>query len=133
MPDICLQHELGLLLVDGRVTFASSHDAARMDDPAVRAERAKINLIHDAPFDRELPRRPVSVIAILRDGTSRTFEAEAVRGTFGNPMSAAEIEVKALDLLAPVIGEKGSQALYREVMSLDKSPNLRAVSALLAT
>lgn len=34
IPDICLQHVLAVALLDGRVTFASLHDNARMADPA---------------------------------------------------------------------------------------------------
>ena len=33
MPDVCLQHLVALALVDGDITFASSHDVARMQDP----------------------------------------------------------------------------------------------------
>ena len=36
MPDICLQHLVAVLLLDGTLTFASSHEVKRMADPKVR-------------------------------------------------------------------------------------------------
>ena len=39
IPDIRLQHLLALTLADGRLTFASAHDYARMVDPKVLAVR----------------------------------------------------------------------------------------------
>ena len=35
MPDICVEHQLALMLADGRLTFRSSHDFQRMRDPRV--------------------------------------------------------------------------------------------------
>jgi 2-methylcitrate dehydratase PrpD len=40
LPDICLQHMIAVMLVDGTVTFVSAHDKARMDDSIVLKERA---------------------------------------------------------------------------------------------
>jgi 2-methylcitrate dehydratase PrpD len=45
MPDICLQHLVAIMLLDGAVTFASSHDHARMRDPEVLAVRKRVELI----------------------------------------------------------------------------------------
>jgi hypothetical protein len=40
MPEICLQHLVAVMLVDGRMDFHAAHDRQRMDDLAVRAARA---------------------------------------------------------------------------------------------
>jgi 2-methylcitrate dehydratase PrpD len=37
MPDICMQHMCAVMLLDGTVTFKSSHDDKRMSDPKVLA------------------------------------------------------------------------------------------------
>src|SRR5204862_3609765 len=42
MPDICIQHMLAVMLIDGMVTFRSAHDKPRMQDPAVLRQRAKV-------------------------------------------------------------------------------------------
>ena len=33
MPDICMQHLCAVMLLDGTVSFKSSHDEKRMRDP----------------------------------------------------------------------------------------------------
>lgn len=55
MPDINLQHLLALLAVDGTLTFASSHDGERMNDPAVAEVRNKVALIPDSGLPRRRP------------------------------------------------------------------------------
>ena len=35
MPDICMQHMCAVMLIDGKVTFASAHDEKRMRDREV--------------------------------------------------------------------------------------------------
>ncbi|MCH8918701.1 MAG: MmgE/PrpD family protein, partial [Proteobacteria bacterium] len=64
MPDICLQHLLALLLIDGGLSFDNTHDYARMDDPELRALRGKITLVADAA----LPRRAGTLAVERRDG-----------------------------------------------------------------
>jgi 2-methylcitrate dehydratase PrpD len=48
MPDICLQHLVAVLLLDGALTFASSHDLGWMRNAAVLALRRKITLVGSA-------------------------------------------------------------------------------------
>ena len=54
MPDICLQHMCAIMLIDGKVTFASSHDEKRMRDRKVLALRNRIELQR---FDQRVSRR----------------------------------------------------------------------------
>ena len=125
MPDVCLQHILGVMLVDGALSFAAGHDAARMSDPAVLRERAKVGIVRDRSFDLELPRRPVSIVAVLKSGERRAYEARAVRGTFDNPMEAGEVEAKAASL------DRGSRFLARNARgaSATSSPGSRRGAA----
>ncbi len=59
MPDICMQHMCAVMLVDGKVTFQSSHDQKRMRDRAVLALRRRIELRGDDGADGSVaePRR----------------------------------------------------------------------------
>ena len=41
MPDICMQHLCAVMLLDGTVSFKSSHDQKRMRDPRVRRFRPR--------------------------------------------------------------------------------------------
>src|SRR5438132_1623933 len=47
MPDICLQHLVAVMLLDKTVSFRAAHDKARMQDPSVLRERAKVQLVPD--------------------------------------------------------------------------------------
>src|SRR3546814_2113336 len=50
MPDVCLQHLLALTLVDGDLTFASSHDHARMRSEEHTSELQSLMRISYAVF-----------------------------------------------------------------------------------
>jgi len=127
MPDICIQHMVAIMLIDGTVTFASSHDDGRMDDPAVRALRQRIDLIGEP--NRE--RRTTLVEIALRDGTVLTETQDAVRGTPDNPMTREEVETKAHDLMAPILGEARSRELVTRIRELEAEDNVRALRPLL--
>ncbi len=127
MPDICIQHMVAIMLIDGTVTFASSHDDGRMDDPAVRALRQRIDLIGEP--NRE--RRTTLVEIALRDGTVLTETQDAVRGTPDNPMTRDEVETKAHDLMAPILGEARSRELVTRIRDLEAEDDVQALRPLL--
>jgi 2-methylcitrate dehydratase PrpD len=127
MPDICIQHMVAIMLLDGTVSFASSHDEARMDDPTVKAMRDRIELI--AQSDRE--RRTAEVEIRLADGQSLKETEDAVRGTPDNPMERAEVDRKAHDLMAPILGADRSRSLIDQVWSIEALENARALQQLL--
>ncbi|HUQ53506.1 MAG TPA: MmgE/PrpD family protein, partial [Gammaproteobacteria bacterium] len=104
IPDICLQHMVAVMLLDGTASFAAAHDAARMQDAAVLRERAKVRYVPDAQLAALLPARVAVVEVALRDGTRINERVEAVRGTVRNPMSREEVVAKARDLVEPVFG-----------------------------
>src|SRR5206468_11075038 len=52
MPDICLQHLVAVMLLDKTVSFRAAHDKARMEDPSVLHERAKVQLIPDEELEK---------------------------------------------------------------------------------
>src|SRR6185503_5640133 len=51
IPDISLQHLMAVMLVDKTVSFKSAHDLARMKDPAVLKQRAKVQLVRDTELE----------------------------------------------------------------------------------
>lgn len=127
MPNVNVHHLAALMIVDGTVTFATAHDASRVDDPAVRAMRARIELRPDP----ELPRRHPVVILKTRDGKTREHATAAVRGTPDNPMSRSEVEQKARDLLAPILGGERTDALVAAIRDLEKIENVFELRAWL--
>ena len=131
MPDINLQHMLALLLVDGAVTFANSHDTARMADPRVAAVRDRIELAPSAELTEARPRRQGIVEVETADGAVLSHRTYAVRGTSDNPMPQEEVTAKAQDLLASVLGTDRSDQLIEAVWALDEISDVRELRPLL--
>jgi 2-methylcitrate dehydratase PrpD len=131
MPDISLQHLIAVMLLDKTVTFRAAHDKARMQDPAILRERAKVQLIGDEELEKLIPVRVAIVEVTLNDGTKFTERVEAVRGTPENPMSRDEVIIKARDLIAPVLGAAKCETLIQRVLELEKVKNIRELRPIL--
>ncbi|MGE0651224.1 MAG: MmgE/PrpD family protein [Alphaproteobacteria bacterium] len=126
MPDICLQHLMAILMLDGGLTFASTHDYARMADPAVRDLRGRICL----EATPSLPRRAGAVeLASAKTGAIR-HETAHVRGTAANPMTESEVAAKARDLIAPVLGPRRAARLIDRVLALETVADVRELRPL---
>jgi 2-methylcitrate dehydratase PrpD len=131
IPDICVQHMVAVALLDKTVTFASAHDRARLKDPAVLRERAKITLIPDDQLENLMPLRVAILELTLRDGTQLRQRVDNVRGTPENPMTREEVLAKSRDLITPVLGERKCTELIAKVMSLETVRDIRAFRPLL--
>jgi 2-methylcitrate dehydratase PrpD len=130
VPNLCVQHLLAVLLRDGGLGFGAAHDRARMRDPAILALRERIRLVPDAALTRALPPRQAIVELETPDGRRLTQRTRAVRGTPDNPMARAEVEAKALDLLAPVLGAKRARALTSAILGIERLASVRALRPL---
>jgi 2-methylcitrate dehydratase PrpD len=119
MPDVNVQHLVAMLLVDGGLTFDSVHDHARMDDPAVLAVRRKIDLVPSEDLMTARPRRQAIVEIDLQDGRRLSHRTRAVRGTADNPMTQGEVEAKALDLMAAVLGSDRAKKLVEACRTIE--------------
>ena len=119
IPDICLQHMLAVMLVDGTATFKSAHDAARMKDPAILQQRAKVQLVPDAELERLMPQRVGIVELALADGRTVSERVGNVKGTAENPMTREEVTAKARDLMTPVIGPAKFERVLKQVFGLE--------------
>ncbi len=128
MSNVNVHHLTALMIVDGTVTFASAHDSSRLEDPAVQAVCARIELRPDPA----LPRRHPVVILKTRDGNTREHATRAVRGTPDNPMSRDEVEHKARELMSPILGSERTTALIAAVWELENVGNVSELRAWLS-
>jgi 2-methylcitrate dehydratase PrpD len=119
IPDLCLQHLVALMIVDRGAGFASVHDVARMSDPRVLAVRKLVELVPSQELQTAVPARQSIVQIETLDGRTLSHRTYVVRGTSGNPMDAGEVEAKALDLMAPVLGMARANQLIAIVRGLD--------------
>jgi 2-methylcitrate dehydratase PrpD len=131
MPDICMQHMCAIMVIDGKVTFASSHDEKRMRDRKVLALRSHIELRGDEALSAAMPSRQGIVEISLRDGRNLRHHTSAVRGTAENPMTRAEVDEKSYDLMAPVLSKARARKLCDAVWKLEKVRDLRSLRSLL--
>jgi 2-methylcitrate dehydratase PrpD len=128
MPDVNLQHQLSLMLTDGKVTFASAHDHARMDDPALRRLRARIRVV-SRPDAKEGGQAHLTVR--LTDGRRLEQHTPHVRGTPGNPMTTEEVVAKARDLILPVLGPGPGETLIQSLLAIESLESVAALRQLL--
>jgi len=130
MPDICLQHLLAVMLIDGTVTFKSAHDFTRMRDPAALRLRSKIEAVGD-PALTDIERRWRCVMEIrLKDGRVLHGQTMAAKGSYENPLTRVEEEEKALDLIAPILGKQRSRDLLAALWKLDTIKDVRVLRKL---
>jgi 2-methylcitrate dehydratase PrpD len=131
IPDICLQHLVAMMIVDGGVTFNSIHDAARMSDPKVLAVRKLVEAVPNQELVTAVPARQAIVKIETADGRTLSHRTYEVRGTPGNPMNADEVAAKALDLMTPVLGTARANELITAVYKLDSFGPASALRRLL--
>ena len=131
MPDISLQHLIAVMLEDGTVSFEAAHDKARMQDPAIQRERAKVQLIPDEELEKMYPMRETIVQVTTNDGKQFTKRVDAVRGTAENPMTKEELMAKCRDLIAPVLGAQKCDRLISTIFEIEKVKNIREMRPLL--
>jgi 2-methylcitrate dehydratase PrpD len=131
MPDICMQHLCAVMLIDGTVSFRAAHDEKRMRDANVLAVRKKVQLLGDDELTKAMPSRQGIVELVLGNGTRLRHHMKAVRGTAEDPMTRAEVDAKAYDLVAPVFGKTRARKLCDAVWSLDALRDIRKLRPLL--
>ena len=131
MPEICLQHLLAVLLLDGAMSFASAHDRPRMEDPQVLAIRRSITLQGDDVLSRAMPSRQGIVEVTLTNGETLSEHTLAVRGTPGNPMTRQELQDKCMELLGPVLGAAQAARLCATVWAIEDESDARHLASLL--
>lgn len=131
LPDICMQHLVAIMLLDGTVTFKSSHDFKRMKSPKVLELRRRIEFYGDDDLQRALPARHGIVELTLRDGRTLRHHTKAVRGSAQNRMNRQDVDDKCFALFAPVLGTKRSRELIDTVWDLERVRDVRSLRRLL--
>ena len=135
LPNICMQHLAAIMLIDGTVTFESSHDVKRMKDPKVIELRRRVEFYGDDELQRAyrapVPSRQAIVELRLRDGRTLYHHTKAVRGSTQNPMSRQDVDDKCFALFAPMLGRKRARKLIDTVWNIERVRNVRTLRPLL--
>jgi 2-methylcitrate dehydratase PrpD len=131
MPDVNCQYIIAVALVDGTVSFSDSHSRERMDDPQVRAVKARVQLVADrALMNPDAPRSGM-VEVTLRDGRTVSHFTRHAPGTKENPLDTEGVNQKARELIAPVLGAERTEAIIERVNTLEGLDNVRKLMPLL--
>lgn len=131
MPDVCLQHLLAVMLLDGTVGFGAAHDKARMAEPAVLTLRERIFTRGSKALTDATPPRQAIIEITTNDGRHLRHHTRAVLGTPANPMSGDQVAAKALDLMAPILGEDRTRKLIDSVVSIEGLTDVQDLRPLL--
>jgi 2-methylcitrate dehydratase PrpD len=119
-PDLCLQHLVALMIVDRGANFAGVHDAARMQDPKILAVRKLVQVMPSDELLVAAPPHQAIVTIQTADGHSFERRTTVVRGLAQNPMNAAEVAAKALDLTGPILGTARASELIAAIDILER-------------
>jgi len=128
IPNVNLQHLFGVMLVDRKLTFESSHDPARMMDEHVIQYRDKIHILPSPALEFASPPRQSIVTLRLSNKTYIRRHILAVRGTADNPMTRTEVITKAEDLMVPVLGKIEAQKIIDGVFNIERAAYVRGLN-----
>jgi 2-methylcitrate dehydratase PrpD len=136
MPALNLRYLAAIILLDGRLDFVGAQSLQRMaQDPAARALMDKVEIRHD-PAQEAQPGEPrtesARVAIVLADGRRLERYVPHVLGFPSHPMSAADVEAKAAELMAPALGAARAQSVIDAVRGLEALPDASALIRLIA-
>jgi 2-methylcitrate dehydratase PrpD len=131
MPDINLQYIMAVMLLDNVLTFDTAHSYKRMRDRKVLEIKGRIELVSDESLtNASIPRQGI-VEVTTESGESFREHIVSARGTPDNPMNDEEVERKATELMAPILGDQRSQEVLEKIRNLESLASVRELASLL--
>jgi 2-methylcitrate dehydratase PrpD len=136
MPALNLRYLTAIILIDGHLDFVSAQSLARMaGDGAVRALMERVEIAHD-PAQEAAPGEPrtesARVTVRLEGGRRESAYTPHVLGFPSHPMAAADVEAKALELMAPGLGEGRARQVIAAVETIEALAEARDLIELIA-
>lgn len=131
MPALNLRYLCAVILEDGELTFEMAASRERMATDAIRQRMETVALTHDPQQERE-PRVESALVEVtLRSGETKQIFIEHVLGFPERPMGREDVDAKAMDLMAPILGMEQSRRLVDLVWDLEKVEDIRQLIPLL--
>jgi 2-methylcitrate dehydratase PrpD len=131
MPDVNVQYIMSVVLLDGKLSFEAAHDYSRMQAKNVLDLKARVELVADEEMTRSARRYQASVEVVLSQGQHFEEHVIDVRGRPQNPMTAAEVEDKARELMTPVLGATRVNRLFDAIRNLESVADICELRPLL--
>jgi 2-methylcitrate dehydratase PrpD len=137
MPALNLRYLTAIILTDRRLDFVSAQSLERMEqDAAVRALMQRVEVEHDPAQEapKGSPRTESARVTVsLSGGQALEAYVPFVRGFPSHPMSAADVEAKALELMTPRLGAERARRVVDQVANIETMANAGDLAALIAT
>ena len=131
MPDVNLQHLVAVALQKGAVSFEDSHSRPLMQDRTLQDLRKRVELVGDKALQTEEAPRAGFVEVTLKDGRKVNHFTKYPPGTKESPLDTEGVNAKVRDLMAPVLGKDKTEALIKQVNSLESLDDVRKLRPLL--
>lgn len=130
MPALNLPYLCSVILIDGALTFDAADSLQRRStDTQVRELMARVSVTHD-PEQEAIPRKESARVTVrLHEGRSESVFVEHVRGYPANPMTRADVEAKARELIGSVLGPARTEAIVQLTWNIDELPDAAALAA----
>lgn len=116
---------MAALALAGYSTMATSSFTTALDDPAIRALRARIR-VHGDPA---MPRANAEATVTLANGRTHTTHCDASRPETNLGRQEKRLADKARALLTPVLGDERTEALIATVLECETLDNVTACFA----
>ena len=130
MPNICVQHLLAVMAIDGTVTLQAANDHLRLKAREVLAVRKRVEVVGDPKLTNALRRWCCVMEITLKNGRKLKHQTMAAKGSPENPLNRRDEEEKALGLIAPVLGKRRAQALLAALWNFDRIKDVRSLRKL---
>jgi 2-methylcitrate dehydratase PrpD len=129
MPALNLPYLCSVILIDGTLTFETADSLERMStDAEVQQLMTRVSVTHD-PAQEAVPRKESARVTIrLQGGRSESVFIEHVKGYPANPLSHADVESKARELMGPLLGPAKTNALIDLVWRIDELSDAGALA-----
>jgi 2-methylcitrate dehydratase PrpD len=124
---VSVQHAVAAALTFGKAGLEQFTDAC-VNDPAVRALRGKVEVLHDEKYSTVA----AAVAITTADGETHKLSQQAARGSDANPMSDRDLEDKLRDAAAGWNPRHDIALLIDAIWTLDKSQDVSRLAALTA-
>jgi 2-methylcitrate dehydratase PrpD len=136
MPALNLRYTTSLILLEGKLDFVAAQSLERMaTDTKVKALMERVTIAHD-PKQEAPPGQPrtesARVIVMENGGKRHEIYVPYVVGFPSHPMSRDEVEAKAVELMAPRLGEARARQVVARVRTLETMSNPRELIELIA-
>ena len=135
MPALNLPYLAAIILIDGRLDFVGAQSLERRHgDELVSEVMARVEIRHDPlqesgrGAERTIRQR---VTVSLTDGSTHERFVPHVLGFPSHPMAVADVEAKAIDLVAPHLGAARATTLVEACRDVERH-DAAALAALVA-